>query len=87
MRKKTTRPPIKDVGIAQRGIVIQLVSDEHAEQWTLAELERTLFDVEPGTLRDALATLEREEVAQRSGERVAASRCARHLDALGMVCI
>jgi len=64
-----------------------LVSDEHPERWSPAELERELFDVEPAVVAEALESLEKGGVMERTGESVSATQCARHLSSLGMVCI
>ncbi|HEY7962465.1 MAG TPA: hypothetical protein VID29_11135 [Solirubrobacteraceae bacterium] len=78
---------LSDPGIAQRAIVLQALRDDHDEWWSRAELERVLYDVEPLALSDALAALQSEGVVQVNGELVRATRCARHLDVLGMVSI
>ncbi len=70
--------------LAQRAIVLQILRDDHPARWTRAELERAL---RPGVVGDALAKLEAEEVAVVDGEQVRASRCARHLDALGLIVV
>jgi len=85
--KSNRRPRIDDPAIAQRSIVLTLLDGEHPDGRSSVELERELFDVQPLTIADALLVLEREEVIHRSGEQYVASRCARHLGSLGMVCI
>jgi hypothetical protein len=46
-----------------------------------------LDDLAPNTLTDALATLtEKEVIVSDEGERIRASRCAWHLDALLLIC-
>jgi hypothetical protein len=76
-----------DPRIAERAIVLQLLRDDHDEQWSRVELETELDDVEPMALSDAIADLERHGVAVVQGERILASRCARHLDELGLIAI
>jgi hypothetical protein len=75
--------------MAQRAILFQLLRDEHDERWTLSELKHAISDLPlpEQTLDAALARLEREGVAARLGEHVLASRCASHMDALGVVSI
>lgn len=73
--------------MAQRAILLQLLRDDHAETWTRAELGREASDLAPQAVTDGLAVLEAEQVAVVSGEMVRASRCARHLDSLGLVTV
>jgi len=88
MQGKTNRRPlIDDPRIAERSIVLALLSDEHPQQWSPAELRRELFDVEPDVVSEALQSLEKGGVMERTGEQLSASQCARHLGSLGMVCI
>jgi hypothetical protein len=71
----------------ERAIVLQVLRDDHAERWTLAELERELYDVEAQAATAALESLRQEGVLHLSGDLVWASRCARRLSDLGMVSI
>lgn len=73
--------------VAQRAIILQVLSDEHDLRWTRAELERVIYDIEPSALDDALVCLREEGVVHLDGEEVWASRCALRLDLLGMVSI
>jgi DNA-binding HxlR family transcriptional regulator len=73
--------------IAQRAIVMQLLSDEHRGPWTRSELARAIPDIDPRAVGEALVQLAAEEVAILEGQRVRASRCAWRLDALEMVTI
>ena len=66
----------------QRAVVLQVLREDHPQWWTRAELER---DLEPMALTGALAKLAADDVIQVDDERVRASRCARHLDALGLI--
>jgi hypothetical protein len=68
-------------------VVLQLLRDDHALHWSRRELERELYDVDPGAIDVALERLREQGVVHREGERVWASVCARHLDALGFICI
>ncbi len=69
----------------ERAIVLQLLRDDHDERWSRAELEGEVNDVEPCSLSSAIADLERQGVVVAQGEHILASRCARHLDELGLV--
>ncbi len=72
---------------AERAIALHVLQDDHCEKWSRAELEAALSDVEAPTVAEALDVLREETVVQVEGELVRASRCARHLDYLGMVSI
>jgi hypothetical protein len=73
--------------MAERAILFQLLRNDHSERWTLGELKRRVSDLPAQTLRDALTRLEQEGVAVRLDKHVLASRCAQHMDALGVVSI
>jgi hypothetical protein len=79
--------PYDDPYTAERGIVLQVLRDDHDERWSRAELAVELHDVEAQAVADALESLRREGVLHLSGDLVWASRCALRLDALGMVSI
>jgi hypothetical protein len=66
----------------QRAVVLQVLRDDHPQWWTRTELER---DLGPTALTGAMAKLAADDVIQVDGERVRASRCVRHLDALGLI--
>jgi hypothetical protein len=86
MHEKRRRPPwVDDPEIAERAIVLQVLRDDHDERWSLAELEAEAFDVLPSVLSEALGRLRCHGVVVPCGTEVVASRCALHLDALGMV--
>jgi hypothetical protein len=68
-------------------VVLQLLRDDHALRWPRGELERELYDVDPKAIDVALERLREQGVVRAEGEQVWASTCARHLDALGFICI
>ncbi len=69
----------------QRAIVLLLL--EHPDGLASSELIVELDDLAPNTLTDALAALTEEEVIlSDEGERIRASRCTWHLDALSLIC-
>jgi hypothetical protein len=72
---------------AERAIALQVLRDDHPAQWTRAELEAEIGDRDAQAIADALMRLEAECVVILDGERVQASACARHMDALGLVSI
>jgi hypothetical protein len=76
-----------DPWVAERAIVLQVLRDDHDERWSRAELEREIYDIEPQALGEAMERLRQVGVVHISGQLVWASRCALHLDELGMVSI
>jgi hypothetical protein len=82
MRQERTEP-----GIAERAIVLQVLSDDHPERWSRAELETEVSNISPWDICDALVQLEAEGVVIVEGEHVRASGCARRLDALDLISI
>jgi hypothetical protein len=71
----------------ERAIVLQLLRDDHEGQWSRAELEGEIGDVESSALSAAVELLAREGISEVRGEHVLASRCVRRLDELGLVSI
>ncbi len=84
--ERSSNPP-SGPEVAERAIVLQVLRNDHDERWSRAELEREIYDIEPIELADALERLRQDGVVHLSGELVWASRCALHLDQLGMVSI
>jgi len=88
MRSERSGYELKDEEIAQRAVVLQVLRDDHDARWSRAELEREIYDIEPLAISDALERLSQEGIVHLlTGELVLASRCALHLDNLGMVSI
>jgi hypothetical protein len=83
----TTRQRRSELRIAQRAIVLQVLRDDHPQRWPRAELESKVSDIEPLLITDAFAQLHAEGVVVVEGEQVQASRCARHLDTLGLIAV
>lgn len=69
---------------AQRAIVLLLL--EHPNGLASPELIVELDDLAPDTLAEALVALTEAGVITGHEERVRASRCAWHLDALSLIC-
>jgi hypothetical protein len=84
----TTHPPdpLEQDG-TQCLVVLQVLRDERPEWWSRGDLLSELYDVDPDAIVVALERLREQGVVQVKGERFSASSCARHLDALGFVCI
>ncbi len=78
--------PLEQDG-TQYVVVLQLLRDDHALHWSRGELRRALDDIDPEAIGVALERLREQGVLHAEGERVWASACARHLDALGFICI
>jgi hypothetical protein len=76
--------PLQEEG-AQHVIVLQMMREDHEPRWSRRELERELYDVDPEAIGVALERLWEQGVVQMEGDRVWASPCARHLDALGLI--
>jgi hypothetical protein len=75
----------QDHSHAQRVIVLLVLA--HSDGLSLAESRSELYDLAQDTLIDALACLQTEGVIVVDQEQVQASRCARYLDALLLICI
>lgn len=73
--------------VAERAVVLQVLREDREERWSRAEFEREICDIEPLEISDALERLREHGVVHLAGELVWASRCARHLDILGMIAI
>jgi hypothetical protein len=65
-------------------VVLQVL---RKDPWTSAEIERELHDVDGEAIGVALERLHEQGVVNVDGEQISASACARHLDALGFICI
>jgi DNA-binding IclR family transcriptional regulator len=87
MHEKSSGREWTDPWTAERAIVLQVLREDKDPRWTLAELQAEAYDIDPTTLAGALSRLERHGIVVECGEGVVASRCALHLDALGMVSI
>lgn len=88
MQEKSSGTPWDDdCWIAERAIVLQVLRGDHDVRWLLAELQAEIDDLDPKALSDALDGLREEEVVEDWGDDVVASRCAQHLDVLGMIAI
>jgi hypothetical protein len=74
-------------GLAQRAVVHQLLRDDRRQRWSPKQLERALRDMTPEAIIVAVVPLETNGVVYRLDEFIGASRCARHLDSLGLISI
>ncbi len=80
-------PEELDEGGTQCVVVLQLLRDDRPPCWTRPELGRELYDVDPVAVGVALRRLQEQGVVCAEEERLWASPCARHLDALGFISI
>jgi hypothetical protein len=84
MSIKTDRD--KELRMAQRAIVMQLLRDDHDLLWRRTQLRRRLPDVGGEVFKAALKLLAEEGcIALLRGSAMRASICAQHLDELGLV--
>jgi hypothetical protein len=70
---------------AQRAVVALVL--EHREGVARPTLEEKLHDLGGETIAEALTGLRKEGVIVAGGGRVRASRSARRLDTLGLICV
>ena len=85
MSKAIERAEPSDTWWTERVIVMQLLRDDRMERWKVAELAHEIGDFEPALLERALGRLEQEQVVQRAGSEIWASRAALRLDELGLI--
>jgi hypothetical protein len=78
--------PMQEEG-TQCVVVLQVLRENHELRWSRRELEQELHDVDPAAIGVAIECLREQGVVQTEGERVWASPCALHLDALGFISI
>jgi hypothetical protein len=65
----------------------QLDSLPEGRWWTTKRIEKELDDCDPEGIRYALDGLIAGGVVDRDGERVRASRCALHINRMGVICV
>jgi hypothetical protein len=88
MQEKRSRPPwADDPWTAEKAIVLQVLRNDHHERWTRKGLKREIYDMKGRAIDKALKRLEEEGVVKLDGKYVWPSRCAQHMDELGMVSI
>jgi hypothetical protein len=78
---------VSDVDIVQRSVVLEVLRDDHAKEWSRAELAAEIYDVEPHVLSAAVARLRRGGVVRTLGDHLWATPAVWYLDGLGMVAI
>jgi DNA-binding HxlR family transcriptional regulator len=69
----------------ERALVLQVLSEDHAERWSRVELARAISDCDPSVLDRALARLHSEGVLHQDGSEVWASRAVRVMDQLELI--
>jgi DNA-binding HxlR family transcriptional regulator len=65
----------------------EVLRDDRDERWTRKELKREIYGIKGRAINKALKRLQEEGVVDLDGEYVWPTRCAQHLDELGMVSI
>lgn len=76
----------RELRMAQRAIVMQLLRDDHDRLWRRTQLRRQLPDIGGVVFKMALKLLAEEGcIALLRGSAMRASICAQHLDELGLV--
>jgi predicted transcriptional regulator len=73
--------------LLERAIVLQIIRDDHNDDWTRTELTAELGDADPIAVRVALTRLEEEGVIEFAGETVRASRATVRLNELDVIAI
>jgi uncharacterized protein (DUF111 family) len=86
MPSKKVPNPRQEEG-TQCVVVLQVLRNDHPQPWTRREIESNLADVDPDAIGIALERLHEQGVIRVIGNLIGASPCARHLDALGFICI
>jgi Mn-dependent DtxR family transcriptional regulator len=84
MRHNRTQAGSDEPRRLERGIVLELLSEDHDERWSRDELAASLR-VDRSTLDAAVERLRAEGVLLLDGEHVLASPCARRIDALELI--
>ena len=69
----------------ERAVVLQVLRDDHERQWSRAELEGKLADIEQDVFDEAVADLAATGVVHTEDGAVWASDAARHLDELELI--
>ncbi len=79
--------PVRRQWMVERGIVLQLLRNDHAELWTRDELKREISDFRPDEVNGAIDDLAAMRVVEADGDRVSASLAARRLDKLELISV
>lgn len=76
----------RKIWMVQRGIVLQLLRDDHDERWTRSELRAEISDFTRHVFNVSLELLEGNGCVVFDGKQgVRASACARHLDSIELI--
>jgi hypothetical protein len=75
----------RNVRKAERAIVMQLLRDDRGQRWEAVELANELADFDPALVERALVRLEGENVLERVGAYIWASRATRYMDGLELI--
>jgi hypothetical protein len=81
------RDPFQRQWMVERGIVLQVLRDDHDERWTRDELKKEISDFPPDEVNGAIDDLAAACVVEADGDRVSASLAARRLDKLELISV
>ncbi|HEV2998345.1 MAG TPA: hypothetical protein VGX16_04510 [Solirubrobacteraceae bacterium] len=76
-----------ELDVAERGVMLCILSDAHDERWTRTDLEQDLLDLEPKKIEEATERLGKDGLLHIHQEHVIASRAGIRLDELGLVTV
>jgi len=87
MQREANKVRSEDDSRAERAVVLQVLRDDHEERWSRGELADELAHIEVAVIAGAVGRLEQEGVVGVRDGSVWASRAARWLDDLGLICV
>lgn len=76
---------IKDQGVIQRSVLLELLRSDHSRRWKRTELRGRLYDATRSAFEKALTILEAEDLITLTETKVWAASSVRHVDELGMI--
>jgi DNA-binding IclR family transcriptional regulator len=86
MNTQSREPRAGDGGRLERAVVLQLLRDDHGQDWSRAELAREL-GAEASAIEEVLSRLHAEGVVRLDDDRISASPATRRLDGLELIAI
>ncbi|HTD58296.1 MAG TPA: hypothetical protein VK672_05325 [Solirubrobacteraceae bacterium] len=72
---------------AERAVILQVLSDEHEQWWSRAELQDELVCIEAAVIDGVLTGLGEAGVVNVGDGRVSASDAVKRLDELDLICV
>ena len=86
MNIQSREPRAGDGGRLERAVVLQLLRDDHSQDWSRAELASELGTEAPA-IEAVLSRLHAEGVVRLNDDRISASPATRRLDDLELIAI